>query len=136
MTYQVSSQIMTLPLIGLCHIRVIGNTVADVEAVEGPVDIHIRCNKPVFLIQKTDSAPPMGIKRVGDINFSPLLAYIVPVYMLVAIDFFFRHIPRSRSWKHHDNLAANQLLPLFCCKIVLIHQIIAHFSCSFQVFDG
>ena len=62
----------------LGHIRIVGNAVADVEAVIASEQIHIGGQQPILLVKETQTRSAVGIQREGQIDLFALVAYIAP----------------------------------------------------------
>ena len=66
-----------LPVISPGHVVVVGDTVAEVQAVKGLIDIYIRCDQPLVFVQKAQTGPAVGVERIGHVDLPAPLAHIV-----------------------------------------------------------
>ena len=62
----------------LGHIRIVGNAVADIEAVIASEQVHIGGQQPILLIKEAQTRSAVGIQREGQIDLLALVAYIAP----------------------------------------------------------
>ena len=62
----------------LGHIRIVGNAVADVEAVIASEQVHIGGQQPILLVKEAQTRSAVGIQREGQIDLLALVAYIAP----------------------------------------------------------
>ena len=62
----------------LGHIRIVGNAVADIEAVIASEQVHIGGQQPILLVKEAQTRSAVGIQREGQIDLLALVAYIAP----------------------------------------------------------
>ena len=57
-----------LGVIGLCHVGIVGNAVADIKTVVAFEEVNICGKQPVILPEKPEPRPAVGVKRVGKVD--------------------------------------------------------------------